>query len=79
MIGTEREDSEKSYKRGILGNGSGQGDILLKFDSQTPSQLFYFCPDQQGAGGPIIIKDFDDLNKPNQRLKVFQMYSLIEK
>jgi hypothetical protein len=78
MIGTEREDSDKSYKRGILGNGSGQGDILLKFDSQTPSQLFYFCPDQQGAGGPIIIKDFDDLNKPNQRTDILLTFAYDE-
>jgi hypothetical protein len=78
MIGTEKEDSEKNYKKGILGNGSGQGDILLKFDSQTPSQLFYFCPDQEGAGGPIIIKDFDDLNKPNQRTDVLLTFSYDE-
>ena len=78
MIGTEKEDSEKNYKKGILGNGSGQGDILLKFDSQTPSKLFYFCPDQEGAGGPIIIKDFDDLNKPNQRTDVLLTFSYDE-
>jgi hypothetical protein len=50
----------------------------LKFDSQTPSQLFYFCPDQQGAGGPIIIKDFDDLNKPNQRTDILLTFAYDE-
>jgi hypothetical protein len=75
MIGTESEDSEKSFKSGILGNGSGQGDILIRFDSSTPSNLFYFCPDQQGAGGPIVIKDLEDMNKPNQRTDILLTFS----
>lgn len=75
MIGTEPEDSEKSFKSGILGNGSGQGDILIRFDSSTPSNLFYFCPDQRGAGGPIVIKDLDDMNKPNQRTDILLTFS----
>ncbi|MGY8714326.1 MAG: hypothetical protein ACKVJ1_10600 [Verrucomicrobiia bacterium] len=75
MIGTEPEDSEKSFKSGILGNGSGQGDILIRFDSSTPSNLFYFCPDQRGAGGPIVIKDLEDMNKPNQRTDILLTFS----
>ena len=75
MIGTESEDSEKTLKSGILGNGSGQGDILIRFDSSTPSSLFYFCPDQQGAGGPIIIKNLEDMNKPNQRNDILLTFS----
>lgn len=78
MIGTESEDSEKSYKKGILGNGSGQADILLRFDTNTPSELFYFCPDQKGAGGPIIVKDLDDLNKPNQRTDILLTFAYDE-
>ena len=75
MIGTEAEDSEKSFESGILGNGSGQGDILIRFDSSTPSNLFYFCPDQQGAGGPIVVKDLEDMNKPNQRTDILLTFS----
>ena len=67
MIGTDKEDSDESYSKGIVGNGSGQGDILIRFDESTPQKLFYFCPDQAGAGGPILVKSYDDLDKPNQR------------
>ena len=67
MIGTVPEDSDEAYGQGITGNGSGQGDIVIRFDENTPDQLFYFCPDQGGAGGPIVVKSFDDLDKPNQR------------
>ena len=67
MIGTDAEDSDQAYDQGIIGNGSGQGDILIRFDQETPENLFYFCPDQAGAGGPIEVKSYDDLDKPNQR------------
>ena len=67
MIGTDPEDSDEAYNLGVIGNGSGQGDILIRFDQETPENLFYFCPDQAGAGGPIEIKSYDDLDKPNQR------------
>ena len=36
MIGIKNEDSESIYKEGIMGNRSGQGDILLKFSEKTP-------------------------------------------
>jgi len=67
MVGTDPEDSDKAYGQGIIGNGSGQGDILIRFEKNTPNKLYYFCPDQAGAGGPIEIKSYDDLDKPNQR------------
>ncbi len=67
MIGTDPEDSDQAYKKGIIGNGSGQGDIVIRLDENSPDKLFYFCPDQVGAGGPVEIKSFDDLDKPNQR------------
>ena len=67
MIGTDPEDSDQAYDQGVVGNGSGQGDILIRFNEKTPETLFYFCPDQAGAGGPIQIKSYDDANKPNQR------------
>lgn len=75
MIGTDPENSDLKYEPGIVGNGSGQADLVLKFDSTTPSELFYFCPDQRGAGGPILIKDLDDMNKPNQRLDLLLTFS----
>tara|TARA_B100001248_G_scaffold254599_1_gene233162 strand:- start:4585 stop:5541 length:957 start_codon:yes stop_codon:yes gene_type:complete len=67
MIGTIAEDSESLIKENILGNGSGQGDIILNFPFATEAPLYYFCPDQKGVGGEIIIKDFMDYDKPNQR------------
>ena len=67
MIGTDPEDSDQAYDQGVVGNGSGQGDILIRFNEKTPETLFYFCPDQAGAGGPIQIKSYVDANKPNQR------------
>ncbi len=75
MIGTVSEDSDQIFKPGILGNGSGQGDILIRFDSSTPSELFYFCPDQVGAGGKITVKDLDDTDKPNQRTDLLLTFS----
>ena len=75
MIGTDPENSDLNYDTGIIGNGSGQGDVILKFDEKTPSKLFYFCPDQKGAGGPILVKDLDDQDKPNQRLDLLLTFS----
>ena len=67
MIGTIAEDSESLIKENIIGNGSGQGDIVLNFSYPRNSSLYYFCPDQKGVGGSLIIKDFNDSEKPNQR------------
>ena len=67
MIGTDPEDSDYIYKKGILGNGTGQGDILLRFDRNTPDKLHYFCPDVKRAGGEIRILDYHHTNRPNQR------------
>ena len=75
MIGRSPEDSEKSYNQEVLGNGSGQADILIRFSSQTPSRLFYFCPEQVGAGGEIIVKDINDMDKPNQRTDILLTFS----
>ena len=67
MIGLDKQDSEQAYDEGILGNGAGEGDLLIRFGETTPENLFYFCPDQEGAGGKILVKDAFDYNKPNQR------------
>ena len=67
MIGTDAENSDLAYKKGILGNGSGQGDIVLRFDQFTPDNLFYFCPDIRGAGGDIRVLDYHHTERPNQR------------
>lgn len=67
MLGIEPENSDKTYNRGIIGNGSGQEDLLLRFDSLTPDQLFYFCPDEKGAGGEIEVLDYDHADRPNNR------------
>jgi hypothetical protein len=67
MIGTIAEDSESLIKENILGNGSGQGHIILNFPFARDAPLYYFCPDQKGVGGEIIVKDFMDYDKPNQR------------
>ena len=67
MVGLDQQDSEKAYDEGVLGNGTGEGDILIRFGDNTPSKLHYFCPDQPGKGGNILIKDIDDGDKPNQR------------
>ena len=75
MIGYSPEDSEQIYKENILGNGSGQADILVHFENSYPDRLFYFCPDEPLAGGPILIKNFDDLNKPNQRTDILLTFS----
>ena len=75
MIGYEPEDSEKAYDRGVVGNGSGQGDLVVRFDQTSPDQLHYFCPDQVGAGGTIIIKNYSDFQKPNQRTDLLLTFS----
>lgn len=75
MIGLANEDSDQIYKKGILGNGSGQGDILVRFGPDSPSKLFYFCPDETGAGGPISIKNFDSPSKPNQKTDILLTFS----
>jgi len=67
MIGYSPEDSEKLFIQGILGNGSGQEDILIRLSNQYPERLYYFCPDENGAGAPILVHDFDSTQKPNQR------------
>ena len=67
MVGTKPEDSDFAYKQGILGNGTGQGDILIRFDRSTPDELFYFCPDVQGAGGTLKVLDYHHTDRPNQR------------
>ena len=67
MFGTDPEDSDQAFNNGIIGNGSGQGDIIIRFDENAPDKLFYFCPDEANAGGPVVIKQYDDLDKPNQR------------
>ena len=75
MVGLDKQDSEKAYDKGILGNGTGEGDILIRFGDNTPDQLYYFCPDQNGAGGNILIKDFNDPDKPNQRIDLLLTFS----
>ena len=75
MVGYVPEDSEQLFNRGVLGNGSGQNDILIRLSNQFPERLYYFCPDEPGAGGPIIIEDFDSLNKPNQRTDILLTFS----
>jgi hypothetical protein len=46
MVGLDKQDSEQAYDKGILGNGTGEGDILIRFGANTPDKLYYFCPDQ---------------------------------
>ena len=75
MIGYAPEDSDKLYNNNILGNGSGQADILLRFETPYPDRLHYFCPDEKGAGGPILIKDHEDIDKPNQRTDILLTFS----
>ena len=75
MVGLDPQDSEKAYDQGILGNGSGEGDILIRFGDNTPSKLYYFCPDQNGKGGDILIKNIDDSDKPNQRIDLLLTFS----
>ena len=75
MIGYAPDDSEQIYNKSILGNGSGQADILARFTTQFPDRLYYFCPFEDNAGGPILIKDFDETNKPNQRSDILLTFS----
>ena len=75
MIGYAPDDSEQIYSKGILGNGSGQADIVARFTTQFPDRLYYFCPFEDDSGGPILIKDFDETNKPNQRTNILLTFS----
>ena len=75
MVGLDEQDSEKAYGHGILGNGAGEGDVLIRFGEKTPNQLYYFCPDQKGAGGNILVKDATDANKPNQRTDILLTFT----
>jgi len=67
MVGTHPEDSDFAFNRGILGNGTGQGDIVIRFDRSTPDELFYFCPDLKAAGGSVKVLDYHHTDRPNQR------------
>jgi len=67
MVGKKPEDSKNRFDRGIQRNGKAVGDILMKFE-ESPSLLYYFCPDRKGVGGSILLKDANDLDKPNQRI-----------
>ncbi len=75
MIGYAPEDSEQLFNSGVIGNGSGQEDVLIRLSSQFPEKLHYFCPDEPGAGGPIEVKDFDSIDKPNQRTDILLTFS----
>ncbi len=75
MIGLDKQDSEKAYNEGILGNGSGEEEVLIRFGDNTPDELYYFCPDQPGVGGNILIKDLGDTDKPNQRTDLLLTFS----
>ena len=75
MIGTDpKEDSDKAYDKGVLGNGTGQGDLLLRFDDTTPDLLHYFCPDEEGAGGEVRILDYYS-DRPHQRNDLLLTFS----
>ena len=75
MIGTDPEDSDMAYKRNIKGNGAGEGELLVRFDQSTPNEMFYFCPDQEGAGGKIVVSDFENPQKANQRTDLILTFS----
>jgi hypothetical protein len=54
---TEPVDGTGSqYTRGVTGNGTKKGQIIITVDSQTPSVLFYAASDNQLAGGRILVK-----------------------
>ena len=36
MIGLDKQDSEQAYGVGILGNGAGEGDLVIRFGEITP-------------------------------------------
>jgi len=77
MIGTVDEDSDKSFDNGITNNGAGQGDVLIRFNSQSPDKLFYFSPDQKKAGGLLSVINHEDgyEKNPNQRLDLIITFS----
>jgi hypothetical protein len=75
MVGIDEQDSEKAISKGIQGNGAGEGDVLIRFGDSTPDSLFYFCPDQIGAGGRILVKNASNRDKPNQRTDLLLTFS----
>lgn len=44
--------------------------VLEIHEKHFPSNLYYFCPDRKGVGGTIRVTDYNDLNKPNQRINL---------
>ena len=50
------DGSESQYTRGVTGNGTKKGQIIITIDDRTPSVLFYAAGDNQLAGGRILIK-----------------------
>ena len=75
MLGYSPEDSEQLFNKGILGNGSGQGNVVIRLSTQYPERLYYFCPDQPGAGGSILVHDFDSPERPNQRTDILLTFA----
>ena len=75
MIGLDKQDSAKAYYKGIQGNEAGEGDVLIRFGDDTPERLFYFCPDQKGAGGRILVKNASHRDKPNQRTDILLTFT----
>ena len=75
MIGSSPDDSESQFDAGILRNGTGSGDIVALLDSAAPTRLHYFCPDRKGAGGPVIVTNADDQDKPNPRLNLLLTFT----
>ena len=64
MIGEVSEDSESIVKQDIIGNGSGQGDIMLGFIQKLRTSSF--LSDQEDVGGKVSILDFNDVNQPTR-------------
>ena len=62
MIGLDKRDSEQAYDEGILETGRRRPSYSFRDHPENP-----FLPDQEGAGGKILVKDAFDYNKPNQR------------
>jgi len=56
-IKTEPVDgTESQYTRGVIGNGTKKGQIIITIDDQTPSVLFYAAGNNQLAGGRVLVK-----------------------
>ena len=49
--------------------------VVVRFDQSSPDEVHYFCLDQEGAGGNIIIKNYSDFDKPNQRTDLLLTFS----